>query len=378
MDETIADTEPSQGPASPSPRAASFKELGLAFVASLLITSGLSAAQNALPGFASYIYVLVALSFVVLPTWVVRSWRRADPIKAGMDYGRLKPGLAWGLALTALTLLPFLAGFHIWTAGVQGRKPHFAWSNTMRWDPGVEGRGDVDDSLRLVVLTWADGHEVHTWWIDSEPLEGDEPLTIDIHAGSGTLEVKAVNQHVKVETLDESTLRLTDRRSKRIAGIDLRIGDWVDQVEFDVRRDGKALDKKHIFIGAEATNPSSSSFSFDRNWWWILNLLLTQLLFVGLPEEYFYRGYIQPTLWLLDQKTIGFGRFRISRAILVTSLLFALGHVAIDGNLIRGAVFFPSLVFGWLREKSGGLTASIIYHAACNSMVELTVIHYFY
>ena len=378
LDETSDDREPPKAAARPSKRSASFKELGLAFVASLVITSGLSALQGALPSYASGIYVLVALSFVLLPTWTVRWWRRDDPIAAGMDYGRLRPGLAWGLAATGLTLVPFLLGFHIWTAEVQGRKLNFQWSNTMRWEPGVEGRGEVSRDLRLVVMAWADGRSVRIWWVDGQALAGDEPLTIQVTTQSGPLELDEVNPHTQAEVIDEQTIRLTDKHSKNVAGADLRIGEWVDQVDFALQRAGKALETSAIFIGRDSTNPASNPFSFGRNWWWILNLLLTQLLFVGLPEEYFYRGYIQPTLRLLDTGTFGFGRFRVSRSIVVTSLLFALGHVAIDGNLIRGAVFFPSLVFGWLRERSGGLTASIVYHAACNSMVELTVIHYFF
>jgi membrane protease YdiL (CAAX protease family) len=29
-------------------------------------------------------------------------------------------------------------------------------------------------------------------------------------------------------------------------------------------------------------------------------------------------------------------------------------------------VFFPSLVFGWLRAKTGGIGAAVLFHAACN------------
>ena len=62
--------------------------------------------------------------------------------------------------------------------------------------------------------------------------------------------------------------------------------------------------------------------------------------------------------------------------IYVTSALFALGHFVIGFQVHRLAVFFPSLAFGWLRDRTNGLGASIVFHAACNLMVELTVVHY--
>ena len=30
------------------------------------------------------------------------------------------------------------------------------------------------------------------------------------------------------------------------------------------------------------------------------------------------------------------------------------------------AVFFPALVFGWLRARTGGIGASMLFHALCN------------
>ena len=32
----------------------------------------------------------------------------------------------------------------------------------------------------------------------------------------------------------------------------------------------------------------------------------------------------------------------------------------------RLAVFFPALLFGWLRARTGGIGASVVFHALCN------------
>jgi CAAX protease family protein len=49
-----------------------------------------------------------------------------------------------------------------------------------------------------------------------------------------------------------------------------------------------------------------------------------------------------------------------------SSALFALGHLCTEFNAARLAVFFPSLVFGFLRARTGGVGAGLVFHALCN------------
>jgi len=96
-----------------------------------------------------------------------------------------------------------------------------------------------------------------------------------------------------------------------------------------------------------------------------LNLILVHLLVVALPEEAFFRGYLQTAL--IDR--LGKVQPRLRRvgfAIVLSSVLFALGHLATTPVIGRLAVFFPSLLFGLLRDKTGSVGASIVLHAQCN------------
>jgi membrane protease YdiL (CAAX protease family) len=52
--------------------------------------------------------------------------------------------------------------------------------------------------------------------------------------------------------------------------------------------------------------------------------------------------------------------------ILVASALFAVGHLLTEVKPDRLAVFFPALVFGWLRARTGSIGAGVLFHAACN------------
>jgi hypothetical protein len=101
--------------------------------------------------------------------------------------------------------------------------------------------------------------------------------------------------------------------------------------------------------------------------WEGLDQLLAQLTVVALPEEAFYRGYLQTSLdriWRPRLKLLG---ATVGPGLLIASLIFAVGHVLTEPFLGRLAVFFPSLLFGWLRAKTGGIGAAVAFHAACNS-----------
>jgi uncharacterized protein len=112
------------------------------------------------------------------------------------------------------------------------------------------------------------------------------------------------------------------------------------------------------------------AFSLHPNALDVLNEVFGQLVIIALPEEAFYRGYLQSRL---DEALPGRLRIlgaSIGPALLVTSVVFALGHFATIREPARLAVFFPSLVFGWLRARTGGIGAGVAFHAMCNVFSE--------
>ena len=100
-----------------------------------------------------------------------------------------------------------------------------------------------------------------------------------------------------------------------------------------------------------------------------LELILAHLFVIALPEELFFRGFLQPALirrWgarpLLWGGSLGWANLSVS-------LLFALGHYLTSLDPQRLAVFFPSLLFGWLAQRRGSISSSVILHAQCNLLV---------
>ncbi|MCB9680381.1 MAG: CPBP family intramembrane metalloprotease [Alphaproteobacteria bacterium] len=105
-------------------------------------------------------------------------------------------------------------------------------------------------------------------------------------------------------------------------------------------------------------------------------LVAYHLFFVGIPEEIFYRGYVQSRLdevwaprWRIAGATLGPGW-------LVTCLVFALGHSLVAFQWWHFAIFFPSLVFGWMRARSGGILAGAFFHAWSNVTVGILDVLY--
>jgi len=98
-------------------------------------------------------------------------------------------------------------------------------------------------------------------------------------------------------------------------------------------------------------------------------LAAVQLLVVALPEELFYRGWMQ-TSWARAAPGRGVTVLgaRLGAGFLLTQLLFAAGHLT-TLQPWRLATFFPGLLFGWLRERTGGLAAPVAAHALSNLFI---------
>lgn len=101
-------------------------------------------------------------------------------------------------------------------------------------------------------------------------------------------------------------------------------------------------------------------------------VLLVQIFLVAFPEEFFFRGYLQSLLgriWHRKLHLFGSQILSVGLAVPVASFLFAFSHSVIALQWWHFSIFFPSLVFGWLREKTGGLIAPILFHATSNIVV---------
>jgi membrane protease YdiL (CAAX protease family) len=92
--------------------------------------------------------------------------------------------------------------------------------------------------------------------------------------------------------------------------------------------------------------------------------LILLVLVYPVLEEILFRGAVQG---FLGRRWVARRGSSLTRANLVTSILFAATHIAWKGDLVAGAVFFPSLVFGYFRERHATLTSPILLHIFYNA-----------
>jgi uncharacterized protein len=94
-----------------------------------------------------------------------------------------------------------------------------------------------------------------------------------------------------------------------------------------------------------------------------------QLVVVALPEELFFRGYVQgrleealPPRWTLLGARVGW-------AWILGAALFGIGHFLVTFEPQMLSRFFPGLVFGWMFARTRSILPGTIFHAACNLLM---------
>ena len=105
----------------------------------------------------------------------------------------------------------------------------------------------------------------------------------------------------------------------------------------------------------------------DIQWRWPLLepwQFFLPVLFYPVIEEVIFRGMVQDLAHdMISQHAFG----PVSVANLLTSLLFTALHFLYHAPLWAALVFFPSLVFGFFKDRTGRLTAPILLHVFYNA-----------
>lgn len=106
----------------------------------------------------------------------------------------------------------------------------------------------------------------------------------------------------------------------------------------------------------------------------IMSFALAQLVVVALPEEAFFRGYLQTALTDLESNRVRLLGVELAPgAWVLQAVLFAAIHFIVDPHPARLAVFFPALLFGWARAWRGGIGAALALHAMSNLYSDILV-----
>jgi membrane protease YdiL (CAAX protease family) len=334
------------------------REVVILYGITLVVTVGLTLLQGSVGWLRGYLLVFVAATFLYLPIEVLQR-RGLDPADFGIH--RERPGrslLVAGLVM-AVTFPPYLIGFHVWQTHWLGRSWAPATARYDRWPVEVEDEPRLATFREGEVRFYTEGDElVLAWHLPAgQPFEARVDSDADVIASVGRSLTTRHGHALEIAGPSDGRVRFA------APGSDLTL---------DVEAGGDRLPAGRLRLGTALAAADAVPYRAHRSYRWLLDLILVQFLLVALPEEVFYRGYLQTRLDRLigrDRRVLGVDVNVAS--LLLTSALFAVGHIATIPNPQRLAVFFPSLLFGWMRRASRGVTASTVYHASCNILVDL-------
>lgn len=94
-----------------------------------------------------------------------------------------------------------------------------------------------------------------------------------------------------------------------------------------------------------------------RLWLWLICLY-------PVIEEWVFRGLLQAWLWRRDWGQRAVWGFSLANG--ATSLCFVLAHLLTQPPQWAVLVIFPSLIFGWFRDRYGSVTPAILLHSFYN------------
>ena len=99
-------------------------------------------------------------------------------------------------------------------------------------------------------------------------------------------------------------------------------------------------------------------------------VVLTQLVGIGLSEEFFFRGYLQTQFNMYFERRFELLGARFGWALILVAVLFGLCHI-VTGDLTRLRVIFFGLFAGWLRERTDTIAVPAAYHGVANILYEV-------
>lgn len=93
---------------------------------------------------------------------------------------------------------------------------------------------------------------------------------------------------------------------------------------------------------------------------------LHQFFIVALPEEFYFRGYLQSHFNRALAPRWNVLGAKLGWSWILTAAVFALAHILITSRWWDFSIFFPALLFGYLRERTQSITVPVFMHAFSN------------
>jgi len=97
---------------------------------------------------------------------------------------------------------------------------------------------------------------------------------------------------------------------------------------------------------------------------------LDQVLTVALPEEFFFRGYVQTQCDRVWGKPCDLWGAKCGVGVPLAAVLFTACRV-LRGGPVWLSTLFPGLLYGWLRARTNTIVVPTLYHAASAVLMQV-------
>ncbi len=305
---------------------------------------------------------LPAAFFLLAPVaWLRR--RDQDPADAGIHGRRPLVALAWACLVALAVFPPYVAGYEAWARWVAGERFRVPEHPLAYYESAVRGRP----------ATWSADPGAHVW------VEGEWLHAVNTGRVRVPLTIEGCGCPAVALSLDsDGSLRSSAPTGPCLARgpVTASLGQGRGVACATASADRLVLRSDRDIpwrLGMAASLRPAGPLVLDRSPWWLIEILLIHLVMVALPEEVFYRGFVQTRLAPLFRRRARLLGASVGPHVVVASALFALSHLVTIAHPYRLAVFFPGLLFGWLRERTGGVLAPALLHAASNVLLEFLV-----
>jgi hypothetical protein len=335
----------------------------LAWLLVSVATVLLDVAGQSIPLLRQNLVAVVAVLFLLTPRFALPR-DVADPTPPTQGIQAWRTAGVTALVICSLTTALYLPGRHLWETNLAERDFQPGWSTLFRPPGQCLGQPTSQVTTSNSVHVWESHGTTFVKWHTP-----DQPWQLRIEASQPLRRVLPTPQEDEPHIADQG-------RSARLVQLAFRpLRNETVTISATVDRQPVA----RFACGASSTpvegNPLTLHFSLS----WLLMLMATHWLLVALPEEFFYRGYLQPRLeqWpSLASTLLRVAGLKITLANVTASALFALAHFMVGGDPFRLAVFFPSLLFGALRDRTGTIATPLMFHAFCNILAHLSGLQY--
>ena len=311
---------------------------------------------------AGWLQVLLAGLLLWVPGRVLaRVDLRVDDVGVGLGPWPRTLGLA--VAVMAVVFPLFVLGFHVLQTRLLDARASWSIDALARWDESLENPPDR-------VCAPDRGSEVAAWMAgDGLWLVGPPGARLDVsleQAPSGARVVRCDGMRPRTG----AALGASDGRRRRFSP-PAGLGVWLSLRDQDALGARVTLDgvRADVVVGRYRSGTDDGIVEASRSLWWLASFIIVHLGLVALPEEWFFRGYLQTRLDDRLGTPVRLLGAPLGAGFVLAAVAFALLHPILLPGVHRLLVFFPALLFGWLRARSGNIGAAVLVHAGSNLLL---------